>query len=146
MLSSPFTTMSVSQLRLSPEAQTHLAVAERIEGKPRVALLDGLPFANHVALQGRLSIDDPDGLGESYPVAARHHGTAMASLIVHGDLTEGGQPLDRLYVRPILRPHEFIAGHEQVLPDLLLICCIIEIRRIVVGDGNQSAAAPASGS
>ncbi len=39
--------------------------AERMEGKPRVALLDGLPFANHAALQGRLLIDDPDGLGRA---------------------------------------------------------------------------------
>lgn len=144
MFVSPFTAMSVSPTTLEPEAQTRLAVAERIEGKPRVALLDGLPFANHVALQGRLSIDDPDGLGESYPVAARHHGTAMASLIVHGDLTEGGQPLDRpLYVRPILRPHEFIAGHEQVMPDRLLTDLLHSaIRRIVDGDGNRSASAP----
>jgi hypothetical protein len=29
------------------------------EGPPRIALLDGLPFANHVSLQGRLVIDDP---------------------------------------------------------------------------------------
>ena len=34
---------------------------------PRVALLDGLPFANHDALAGRLIIDDPDGLGSTYP-------------------------------------------------------------------------------
>ena len=144
MFVSPFTAMSVSPATLEPEAQTRLAPVERIEGKPRVALLDGLPFANHAALRGRLVIDDPDGLGESYPVAARHHGTAMASLIVHGDLTERERPLDRpLYVRPILQPHELIAGHEQVMPDRLLTDLLHRaIKRIVDGDGNQPAAAP----
>ncbi|SER87461.1 Subtilase family protein [Propionibacterium cyclohexanicum] len=144
MFVSPFTPMSVSPTTLEPEALTDLLPAERSDGKPRVALLDGLPFANHVALQGRLLIDDPDGLGEAYPVAARHHGTAMASLIIHGDITEGSEPLDRpLYVRPILRPHEFIAGQEQVVPDRLLPDLLHRaIRRMMVGEGNQPAAAP----
>lgn len=33
---------------------------------PRVALLDGLPLANHAALQGRLVNDDPDGRAAAY--------------------------------------------------------------------------------
>ncbi len=144
MFVSPFTAMNVEPGTLEPVAQTHLASAERIEGRPRVALLDGLPFANHDALQGRLSIDDPDELGRNYPVAARHHGTAMASLIIHGDLTDGGQPLDRpLYVRPILQPHEFVSGHEQVIPNRLLTDVLHRaVKRIVKGEGNQTAAAP----
>lgn len=57
---------------------------ERIQGKPRVALLDGLPVSNHGALRGRLIIDDPDDLENHYPVIKRQHGTEMASLIIHG--------------------------------------------------------------
>lgn len=144
MFVSPFTPMSVAPGTLEPVTQTQLARSDRIEGKPRIALLDGLPFTNHDALQGRLSIDDPDEIGENYPVAARHHGTAMASLIIHGDLTDGGPPLDRpLYVRPILQPHEFMPGHEQVVPNRLLTDVLHRaIRRIVKGEGNQPAAAP----
>ncbi|SPT52551.1 Uncharacterised protein [Actinomyces bovis] len=144
MFVSPFTPMSVMPGTLEPVAQTKVARSDRIEGKPRIALLDGLPFTNHDALHGRLWIDDPDGIGENYPVAARHHGTAMASLIIHGDLTDGGPPLDRpLYVRPILQPHEVISGREQVVPNRLLTDVLHRaIRRIVKGEGNQPAAAP----
>ena len=65
---------------------------ERIQGKPRVALLDGLPFSNHGALRGRLIIDDPDDLEKHYPVIKRQHGTEMASLIIYGDLNEPDAP------------------------------------------------------
>ena len=117
---------------------------ERIDGLPRIALLDGLPFPNHDALAGRLLVDDPDGLGENYPVSSRNHGTAMASLIIHGDLSTRGEPLDRpLYVRPIMRPHEFVAGHEQVVPNRLLTDLLHRaIRRIVEGEGGREPAAP----
>lgn len=144
MFVSPFTPMSVAPGTLEPVAQTQLARSHRVEGKPRVALLDGMPFTNHDALQGRLWIDDPDEIGKNYPVAARHHGTAMASLIIHGDLADGGPPLDRpLYVRPILQPHELKPEHEQVVPNRLLTDVLHRaIRRIVKGEGNQPAAAP----
>lgn len=61
-------------------------------GDPRVALLDGLPLAGHQALTARLEIADPDGVEENYPAAARQHGTSMASLIIHGDLSKPGTP------------------------------------------------------
>lgn len=67
--------------------------AAAVAGTPIAALLDGLPISNHVRLAGRLIIDDPDGLEASYPVTQRQHGTEMASLIVHGDLNRGEQPL-----------------------------------------------------
>jgi hypothetical protein len=144
MFVSPFVPMSVTPETTESIAETRVAAFDRIEGKPRVALLDGLPFANHDMLRGRLLIDDPDGLGDNYPVAARHHGTAMASLIVHGDLSADGRPLDRpLYVRPILQPHEFRPDSEQVVPDRLLTDLLHRaIRRIVVGEGGSEAVAP----
>lgn len=68
----------------------------------------------------------------------------MASLIVHADLSTAGEPLDRpLYVRPIMRPHEFVQGHEQVIPDRLLTDLLHRaIRRIVESDGDREAVAP----
>lgn len=143
MFVSPFTPMSVAPARHDPVTSVQLSPSERIDGKPRVALLDGLPFQNHDALAGRLDIDDPDRLGEDYPVSSRGHGTAMASLIIHGDLTTKGEPLSRpLHVRPIMRPQEF-TGHEQVMPDRLLTDLLHRaIRRIQEGEGGREATAP----
>lgn len=144
MFVSPFTPMGVAPATLDPVAQIRLPPGQRVDGLPRVALLDGLPFQNHDALAGRLIVDDPDNLGANYPMSARNHGTAMASLIVHGDLSVGEEPLRRpLYVRPIMRPHEFAAGHEQALPDQLLTDLLHRaIRRIVDRDGGRDAVAP----
>lgn len=59
-----------------------------------VALLDGVPLANHALLAGRLVIDDPDGLDETYTSARnREHGSQMASLLCHGDLADVEAPL-----------------------------------------------------
>jgi hypothetical protein len=144
MFVSPFTPMSVTPASLDPVVKTRLPRGERVEGNPRIALLDGLPFSNHDALVGRLMIDDPDGLSENYPVSARTHGTAMASLIIHGDLSARGEPLDRpLYVRPVMCPHEFAAGTEQVIPNRLFTDLLHRaIRRIVEGENGLGASAP----
>ncbi len=88
---------------------------------PRIALLDGLPLANHEVLAGRLVIDDPDSISARYSSAKQHHGTAMASLLCHGDLTAPGPALSTpVYVRPVLEPHEFL-DEEVVIRDRLLV-------------------------
>lgn len=144
MFVSPFIPMSVAPPTLSPVTQMQLPPGERVDGLPRIALMDGLPFANHDALTGRLLVDDPDGLGENYPLSSRHHGTAMASLIIHGDLSDPGEPLERpLYVRPIMRPHELAAGSELVLPNRLFTDLLHgAVRRIVEGEAGRQPAAP----
>lgn len=144
MFVNPYMPMTVD----SPEAEVMegpvLKTTGIASGQPRVALLDGLPFMNHDLLKGRLSVDDPDNLGADYPVAARKHGTAMASLIMHGDLSKPGKPMERpLYVRPILRPHEYNLNFEQVVSNQLLTDLLHQaIRRIVVGENGRSAVAP----
>jgi hypothetical protein len=112
--------------------------------EPLVALLDGLPLENHRRLAGRLVVDDPDGWAETYPVASRCHGTAMASLILHGDLGANEEPARRsLYVRPILRPDNFDGRREQAPEDLSWVDLIHRaVRRVVAGDGGLPAAAP----
>jgi hypothetical protein len=112
-------------------------------GMPRVALLDGLPLANHVVLEGRLVIDDADDRAANYPAAQRNHGTAVASLIAHGDLSEPataiGQPI---YVRPILVPHDVFPRQEIVPRDELLVDLVFRaFHRMFEGDGaNQPTA------
>src|SRR5215813_8047629 len=76
----PYTLMSVAPATLDPLAAAKLPAGSRVSGLARIALLDGLPFVNHDVLAGRITVDDPDGLGQDYPVSARHHGSAMASL------------------------------------------------------------------
>lgn len=144
MFVSPYTPMTLAAPDVDPVVATEIGPVDRVPGLPRIALLDGLPFANHDSLSGRLTIDDPDGLGSTYPVASRHHGTGMASLIIHGDLSGPTTPLDRpLYVRPILQPHPVFPGQEIVVQGQLLTDLLHRaVRRIVRGDGGQPAAAP----
>lgn len=144
MFVSPFTPMSVAPAALDPVTSLRFSEEQPVEGLPRIALLDGLPFQNHDALTERLLIDDPDGLGEDYPVHSRNHGTAMASLIIHGDLSLRDEPLDRpLYVRPIMRPHAFVAGEEEALPNRLFTDLLHSaVKRMVEGDDDREPAAP----
>jgi Subtilase family len=110
-------------------------------GEPIAALLDGLPVENHARLAGRINVDDPDNLEPAYPVIRREHGTAMASLIIHGDLSRPGDPLPRpLLVHPVMQPGP---GAEQTPPDRLLVDVIHRaVRRIKEGDGGEPATAP----
>lgn len=61
------------------------------------AVLDGYPVSGHAALSQRISIHEVDVKGEDVPVTSRNHGTAMASLIVHGDL----QAVSGAITRPV---------------------------------------------
>ena len=76
---------------------------EAVDLPPVAALLDGVPVQNHVLLKDRLEVDDPDQLDAISVVADRYHGTAMASLILHGDRNANEKALSRrLHLRPIL--------------------------------------------
>lgn len=68
------------------------------------ALLDGYPIDGHELLADRLKIIEVDVTGAQAPALTRQHGTAMASLIVHGDLKAADtKPLNRpLAVLPVL--------------------------------------------
>lgn len=113
-------------------------------GPPRVALLDGVPLAAHAALEGRLVIDDPDDHTARYGTAQLRHGTAMASLLAHGDLAAPGSALSQpVYVRPVFEPHPVLARAESVPRDELLVDLIHRcFHRIFEGDGEHEAAAP----
>jgi hypothetical protein len=113
---------------------------------PKVALLDGLPLANHIVLAGKLRIDDPDNIEEFYPADKRIHGTAMASLIVNGDLSHGEPPLaSPLYVRPILKPDPAIQDQVEAISRTELPVDVIHraVKRMFEGDGDEGAVAPA---
>ncbi len=118
-----------------------------VSGHPVVALLDGLPLQNHPLLAGRLTIDDPDGWEASYPAAERRHGTAMASLIVLGELDGSPAPLRKpVYVRPIMRPDpkSFSSPRDEATPNDSLLIDLVHrsVRRIFEGEGTSPATAP----
>lgn len=72
-------------------------------GVPILALLDGVPMARHSLLEHHLVIEDLFGLEPNAQVSDRKHGTAMASLIVHGDRNLKGVPLPRrIHVLPVM--------------------------------------------
>lgn len=69
------------------------------------ALLDGWPIENHTKLLNRLDVIPVEVSDSMAPVNRRFHGTAMASLILRGDLHERNSPLNRrLKVVPVLMP------------------------------------------
>jgi Subtilase family len=116
--------------------------------EPFVALIDGLPLEQHQTLAGRLRVDDPDDVGAQYPAEFRRHGTAMASLIIWGDLHRPGEALAHpLYVRPILRPfHQPLTSgeipEERVADNTLIVDLIHRaVVRIFEGEGNEPPAA-----
>tara|TARA_R110000744_G_scaffold56588_1_gene119341 strand:+ start:11941 stop:14547 length:2607 start_codon:yes stop_codon:yes gene_type:complete len=112
---------------------------------PVIALFDGLPLANHSLLENRLQIDDPDGFSNNYIGNQRFHGTAMASLIIHGDLdnektTAQTRPL---YVRPIMKLGTLHYQGEQLPDDVLPIDLIHRaVLRMKQGDAENPPVAP----
>jgi hypothetical protein len=115
-------------------------------GEPVVALFDGLPLQSHRRLSGRLVVDDPDGFESDYQAADRRHGTAMASLIIHGDIDADEPPINRLlYVRPILRPdqRDWRQPRQETAPENSLVVDLIHraVRRLFEEDGDAPAVA-----
>ncbi len=113
---------------------------------PIVGLLDGVPLEQHELLSGRLVVDDPDDLASMAPAHTRRHGTAMASLILHGDLTGRTEALGRrLYVRPLLAPGPAWVGNapETIPEDQLAVDLTLRaVRRMFEGEAEVEAVAP----
>jgi hypothetical protein len=112
-----------------------------LAGSPIAALLDGVPVQAHALLDGRLVFDDPDNLQSRALVAGRIHGTAMASLIVHGDRNDPGEALTRpLYVRPLMLVNT--QGREEIDLDRLFTDTLYRAVLRMKGSEGEVAAAP----
>jgi hypothetical protein len=116
-------------------------------GEPVVAILDGAPFVNHTLLENRLVFDDPDDFSSDYLADERKHGTAMASLICHGELDANEPPLSRpVYIRPIMKPdkNDINSPRREHIPDNIFMEDIIErsVRRLFEGENHEPAVAP----
>lgn len=143
MLVSPSRPMSIGTPDPTGEQPVGLDTT-RPMGRPRVALLDGVPLGGHIALDGRLVIDDPDDRSAHYATRQRCHGTSTASLIIHGDLADPGPAVRQpLYVRPILTVHEHFPRTEIVPRDELLVDLVHRaFHRMFEGDAGGEPMAP----
>lgn len=103
---------------------------------PIAAIFDAVPLQAHPLIAGRIEVDDPADL-ETKAVGARIHGTAMASLVMHGDLNGPTSPISRrVYFRPVMYAPAF--GDEIFDDDRLVIDVIVEaVMRMRAGSGSQ---------
>lgn len=88
-------------------------------GAPILALLDGVPVSEHPLLRGRLTVDDQFELEAAALVSERTHGTAMASLIAHGDRNSPETALPRsVHCVPVLGAGDQFPS-DQLIVDLI---------------------------
>lgn len=104
--------------------------------EPIAAVFDALLVQAHPLLAGRLVIDDPEDL-EARAVGPRVHGTAMASLVLHGDLNDTPSAIGRrVYFRPVM--YAPALGDEIFDNDKLVIDVIFEsVMRMRANGGPQ---------
>ena len=117
------------------------------QGDPIVALFDGMPLTGHQLLDRRLIVDDPDGYESDYQANERVHGTAMASLICHGDLNEKGNGTVEkpIYARPIMKPRRGFDGRfEEAIPSDVLPIDLVHraVRRLYETENGEPPVAP----
>lgn len=122
-------------------------VTSTLSGPPVVAVLDGLPLQGHHRLGAGVILDDPDDYEADYRARERVHGTAMASLILNGDLGADAPALARpIYLRPILKPDSGDWGErrdERAPADELVVDLIHRaVVRIFEGRGSEAPVAP----
>jgi hypothetical protein len=86
-------------------------------GPPIVGLIDGVPLQNHPDIADGVVVEDVDGLEAQSQSQSRVHGTAMASLILNGDLSVTAPRLSRrVTVRPVLVPYPSLNGSIEHFP------------------------------
>ena len=87
--------------------------------EPILALLDGVPVSAHPLLSSHLVVDDRFDLVAQALVRDRKHGTAMASLIVHGDRNRAEPALSRqIHVVPVLGSYDEFP-QDRLIVDLI---------------------------
>ncbi|MBN2561137.1 MAG: S8 family peptidase [Phycisphaerae bacterium] len=144
----PVGQMSVGKAQTEGEVEG-VQIQERPlpSGAPVVAMFDGLPLENHTLLANRIMVDDPDDFAGKYSANERIHGTAMASLIVHGDLSLAQPTLTSpVYVRPILAPdpNDWRSPKQEAVPDNILTVDLVctAVQRLLAGEGHEKPVAP----
>lgn len=104
----------------------------------RAALFDGTAVAGHAALDGGVIIEDIHDLVSLSVVSQRFHATAMASLILRGDLESDGHPLQdtRLVNIPLL----IDADGDSRSPENRLFVDLVHIALVRLLSGEEPLA------
>lgn len=125
---------SVMHIRPQSEATT-VEIGDRTETPPAdgvqralgesiLALLDGVPVSGHRHLAAHVDLDDPFDLEPGAMVQSRAHGTAMASLIIHGDLNRNEDQLPRqIHVIPVMGNGDGFP-RDRLVVDLIYLAVI----------------------
>lgn len=127
-----------SAIELGEVSRTEQEPGRMELGEPILALLDGVPMARHSLLEHHLVVDDPFDLEPNAQVSSRKHGTAMASLIVHGDRNQQETALPRrIHVLPVMTASP---GDGETFPrDRLIVDMIYNAIR-TMRDGPEAIA------
>ncbi|MCH4541825.1 S8 family peptidase [Ochrobactrum sp. A-1] len=101
---------------------------------PILALIDGVPVAAHPLLRPYLTVEDQFGLEPDTVVSERVHGSAMASLIIHGDRNKPEHALPRqIHCIPVL-------GAKDRFPSDQLIVDLIYRAVVQMKEGREASA------
>ena len=113
---------------------------------PVIALLDGVPMLNHRFLADYIKFDDPDDFSNRYQPSEQRHGTCMASLICHDDLSDSDRVSisRKIYARPIMFPTDIGSGRMEKIPSMDFPENLIErsVVRIFDGEGDEGPVCP----
>ncbi|MFG1304684.1 S8 family serine peptidase [Xanthobacter autotrophicus] len=116
-------------------ALSPVAPSPAVVNDPILAVLDGVPMVGHPLLRQHVSVEDLFGLEPNALVAQRVHGSAMASLIVHGDRNQPAPPLPRqIHCIPVL------GAADRFPPDRLIVDLIYQ--GVMRMRGSQDPSAP----
>lgn len=114
------------------EGETEAVTPDEMEApldEPVAAIFDAVPLQSHPWISDWLILSDPYDL-QALSVGPRIHGTAMASVIVHGDRNINSQAIGRkLYFRSVMyapAPNGFGVLPERFQDDRLIIDLMIE--------------------
>jgi hypothetical protein len=106
---------------VSDVAESTLEIRDRALGSPILAILDGVPVAAHPWLGKHLIVDDQFDLESEALVDGRKHGTAMASLVVHGDLNKKETILPRkIHFVPVLGKDDSFTSKALIIDMIYL--------------------------
>jgi len=123
-----------SSIEVADQTDGTIPVPIAARGEPILALFDGVPVSGHPLLSTHLVVDDQFGLEPLTPVADRFHGTAMASLVIHGDRNRPQPSLPRrIHIVPVL-------GANDKFPNDRLIVDLIYSAVVALREGEGATA------
>ncbi len=110
-----------------------------VGGEPVVAVFDAVPIQAHPVLADGIIVDDPNQLEEK-AVGERQHGTAMASLALHGNLKGPLRSVQRpIYFRPVMYAPNW--GNECFDENRLVVDVICEAVETMHHNGGAEVVA-----